>query len=464
MQNFDGDKEQGAVVMVVQAKASLEVLTWDKVRKDVHNVNPNFAKTVDALSPSNDYFFIKVKYPYGSQVLKNAVLMLPDKNGNLVPITDSSIDPHIRSAIDYNLNSNPVSMVLKNTFEIYLPLEDRTIPLNGLVKPGSTFGTFRILHPQGSHQPKFIWDMTAGARSIFMLPKITEAKKHMQLRKKFSLTVDKPSSLMAHWEIFRQLANHPDFPQPWDAEILYFSKSWFEHLDDKDWFAFYYQFHRSIWGRTEFLRNQPIWNLIFSIILKDYEARPSAYTTDTTKYLIYVGIGEQPGFAPARNNIAAPIEGLQKIYKEEYELRNYPPIIMQPDTFGMLNPKQHPIYYSLQFPTAIEFGKNSRERPSLISDLHEIKSLLKRYEMELLSNKFNTNGTPIHDLFNLVAFDYFHNNVELHAGMLNSAEMSKEDEGLLTTLDGTLHKEFPDMCSFVKGCIRVSKKAKAESA
>lgn len=440
-------------------KGKLETLAWSEARPEIQKFNPTLAKLIDELDPGEDHFFLKATYPFGGSALEKANLVLPnDKDGTLVPITDSSVSNKVKEAIGYNLNSNPVSIILKNTFEVYLPLPDRTIPLNGLMQPGTTFGTFRILNPDGSQQPKFLWNMTAGARSMFMLPRITETKKHMHLKKKYGLTADKPASLINHWEIFKQLSRYSDFPQPWDAEILFFSKKWFEHQDDPKWFGFYYYFHRSVWSGTEFVRNQPIWNLIFSLILQDYETRPSAYITDTTKYLMHVAIGAQPGFAPASNNLAGPIEGLQEIYSEDYELKNYPPIIMVPERFNMLDATTSPVYYSLQFPTAIEFGKSSRLRPSLIHDLHDIRALMMRYEKDLLADKYQVENTPIYDLFKKVKFDYFHNHVELHTGMRNSSEMAKEDPNLLTTVNGRRYKEFPDMCSFVKGCVRLSHK------
>ena len=398
--------------MSYQEKGKLEIVTWPKVRDIVAKIKPDFARVVDELDPSDEHFFIKCSYPFGSKVLKGAVLMIPaGENGRLVPLTDPSVDKKIKEAISYNLNSNPVSMVLKNSFEIYLPLEDRTIPLlNGLIPSGTIFGMFRILHPQSSYQPRFLWEMTSGNRSMFMLPKITETKKHMRIKKQFDLSMEKPISLMSHWQVFKELSQHPDFPQPWDAEILFFSKTWFDHLNDKAWLAFYHYLQNLAWIGTELWRNQPIWSLISSLILQEYQARPSAYVCDTVKYLIHIAIGEQPGFAPAKNNLGGPIEGLQKIYKEEYDIRHYPPIIMCPTQFRMKDVDAMPVYYSLQFPTAMEFGKSTRTRTSLISDLHDIRALLTRYAHDMLSNKYLTESTPIHDSFKSVEFDYFHNN------------------------------------------------------
>lgn len=437
-------------------KGSLEKATWNEVRDEVAKVNPTFAKIIDDLNPSDKYWVARVKYPYGSQVMKRSILSLPNAEGDIVPITDPSISNDIREGIGYNLNSNPVSLVLNNSFEIYLPFEDRTIPLDGLLTPGSAFGAWRILNPEGTQQPVFIWDMTAGARSTFMLTKIGETRKHMRLKKKYALSKDTPTNYIDHWEVMKEIANHPDFSQPWEAEILYFSKQWFEHLDDKAWHDFYYYFHRSIWRGTEFWRNQPIWNLIFSLILNEYKSPMSAYIMDTVKYLIHIGIGALPGLAPARNSIAGPFKGIQEVYSNEYKL-NHPPVIIQPSIFDMNDPKCPPIYYSLQFPNAIEFKPSSRQQKSIISDLHQVRSLLKRYEHVLLSDTFNIGGTPIAELFKLAQYDYFHSAVELHEGMRDSSEM-REDKYLRTTLDGVEHEDFPDNCLFGKGCIRISRK------
>jgi hypothetical protein len=444
--------------MRISFKGSIEKLTWKKARKEVFNVNPGFAEIIDALSPDDKHWLVKVRYPYGSPVMEKSVLMLPNSKGDIVPITDSSIDSELREGIDYNLNSNPVSVVLKNAFEIFLPLEDRTIPLSGVINPGTVFGAWRRLTPEKTEHPAFIWDMTAGARSVFMLPKITEGLRHKKLEKAFGVSSNLPKTLMRHWDVFRQLANSSSITQePWSAEILYFSKHWFNHLKDEKWAQFYQYFYHSGWAGNEFWRNQPIWNLIFSLILKDYESRPNAYVMDTAKYLLNMGAGALPGLGPVRDTTAGPFDLIQDIYTNVYDIRNYPPIIIQPQRFRLRDTSAPPVYYSLQFPNALEFKPSSRMRASVISDLHEIRSLMMRYEQELLSNRFNIGGTSLRDLFDRISYDYFHSGVELHNGMRDSKEMLS-DIGLRTTLDGKLHDSFPSSCLFGKGCIRLAQK------
>lgn len=444
--------------MSLSFKGSAEKLSWKQARADVAKVNPEFAKLIDELNPGNKYWLVKATYPYGCPVLQRSVLTLPNAKGHVVPITDSSIDPEIKQGLGYNLNSNPVSLVLNNSFEIFLPLADRTIPLSGIIKPGTAFGAWRVLNPKNTEQPVFVWEMTAGARSVFMLPKITETLKHQKLEKTLGVNLPLPRTLMQHFDVFKIIANSEQMShKPWNAQILYFCEDWFKHLNDSKWAAFYSYFHRSGWAANEFWRNQPIWNLIFSLVLQNYESKPNAYVMDTAKYLLNMGVGAMPGMGPVCDTLTGPFDFIQEVYNSVYEIRNYPPIIMQPHFFDLKDQNANPVYYSLQFPNALEFKPSTRQRASVISDLHEIKSLMKRYENDLISNKYNIDGTSLMILFDKVKYTYFHSAVDLHDGMCDSSEM-KDDIYLRTTLDGKVYENFPSTCLFGKGCVQVSHK------
>ncbi len=58
-----------------------------------------------------------------------------------------------------------------------------------------------------------------------MLPKISETNSHNKLAQAFHLSNPSPRSLLDHWNIFREIANHPSLGDPWTAEILFFQKS-----------------------------------------------------------------------------------------------------------------------------------------------------------------------------------------------------------------------------------------------
>lgn len=439
-------------------KPRMEELTWEQVRSDVLKVNPEFVKIVDKLNPSKEYTLFKARYPYGSEILRQGDLYIPNAEGELVSLKHSSISDHIRNLLNYNLDSNPVSMCLNKSVELFITLENHTIPLYSIARPGNLFGLWRVLSDNVTLQPKFIWSMTAGARSIFMLPKISEAERHKKLKKFFHLQEEVPRTLMDHWEIFRGIADHPDFSEPWSVETLFFSKKWLDHLRDDAWQGFNYFLYETAWKSSEFWRNQFFWNLIFSIVQQEKNLHPSFYIFDTVKYLLAIGVGELPGFAPAIDDSVAPVKGIQKAYIDIYNLKNYAPIIMQPYLFSLADKDSRPVYYSLQYPNATEFGPKSRSRSSIITDLYEIKSVFNKFLKALSSGKFNIQSTKYYDLLNSVNFDYFHNNVESYHDIKESREIPSGDCSFLQQFENYDNAGFPVISAFVTGCIRISHK------
>lgn len=440
-------------------KASLQELTWAQVRDEVYKTNSEFARVIDDLNPNDSYTLYKVSYPYGAEILKNGNLFIPNDAGEIVPLKDHSIPTHIKENLSYNLESNPLSLVLKNSVELFFPLRDRTIPFFGLINKGKLFGAWRILSDGLSQQPKFIWDMTSGARSIFLLPKITEAEKHYKLKKTFELDLDKPRSLIDHWKIFKHIANHREFRQKWSTVLLFFSVKWVKHVNDDAWMKFNYHLVKDVWTTSEFRRNQFVWDLVYSMIQNLKNAKPNAYIADTAKHIMALAVGGLPGMAPAIDNSMAPIKGLQDVYLNVYQLENYVPTIIQPLTFNMKESNSRPVYYSLRFPTPIEFAPKIRNRTSIITELYETKSLLNKYLDEILQGNLNIVGTPEYDSVSKVAFDFFHNNNVNYSGIRHSEDVVKEDKTFTLDLSGGKNIDFPSTCTFLKGCVRISRRS-----
>ncbi len=436
-------------------KASMVELQWKDIRKEVAEKNAELAKIIDEIDPGPEYTLFKATYPFGSEILKRGLLYIPNAKGALVPLKSTEISVQIQEKLNYNVGTNPVSILLKNTAEIFMVLENNTIPLYGLIPPGKLISTWRILNPNYSHSPAFLWNMTAGARSIFMLPKISETAGYNKLRKEFQLQVEKPKILLEHWAIFREISNHSNFGEIWTMDILFFSKKWFQHLNDKRWRDFKIYLLEKAWQSSEFFRNQFIWDLAFSLIQRQRNIRPNPYIADTVKNLLAMGIGALPGFTSALDNNAAPIHRLQEIFSTIYQLNEYAPIIMQPHFFS--SKESRPIYYSLQYPTTIEFSPKSREGSTKIFDLYEIKSLLNKYLTDIHSDKLNVSNTPFFNLPNKIQYDFFHTDIENYIGIRSSKEISKEDPTIIQTLTG-INKNFPANSAFIRGCIRITAK------
>jgi hypothetical protein len=168
-----------------------------------------------------------------------------------------------------------------------------------------------------------------------------------------------------------------------------------------------------------------------------------------------MGVGMMPGFAPAINDTAGPISRIQQAYNEIYDL-DYAPIIMQPTMFKA--GAQQPIYYSLSYPTTVNFSPRSRADSSKLSDLYEIKSLLSKYLHDIRTLELNLDDTLMHDLPNIVEFDFFHTETKTYRGIHSSSDLPIGDPLFTKTAYGS-NKPFPVNGIFVNGCIRLKDKS-----
>ncbi|MCL5261540.1 MAG: hypothetical protein M1561_07755 [Gammaproteobacteria bacterium] len=443
--------------MSERLKASIIELDWSEARKDLIKVNPRLTKIIDNLNPNKKHTIFKTRYLYGDEILKRSKLYLPNPSGKLIAIDDANTDPHIRSSLDYNLLSNPVSVLLNNSAEIFLPLPDRTVPIFDLIKPGAIFGAFRILNSvQPSHHPAFIWDMTAGARSIFMLAKISTSEKHKKLKKMFSLDKEAPKNFVNHWEMFRQLANSKFFPDEWFIEILFFSKEWFSHLNDKAWLEFNNYLFQKVWDGSDYWRNIFLWNIIFTLMQRKLEIKVSPYIFSTVKHLLAISIGEAPGFVPAVDNTAAPITALQNIYIDIYKTK-YAPIIMHPGVIDPKSPHCNPVYYSFSYATLLEFWQKSRLRDSFIDDILEVRNMLNNCIRLITANEYNVANTPLYDGSKNSKFEYFHTDIgDGFDGISKDKDILLSDQIFLQSANKT-SGNFPINSAFFKGCVRISR-------
>lgn len=208
--------------MVNQEK--IKQCEWKTIRSEVEKVNPQLTAIIDLISPNKDFKLFKAIYNYGSHILYNGKIYLPEDDCPL-EFSESAANHLLKNELCYNVGTNPVSLILNNTTEIYMIVENFTIPLYGLIEPGKIFSTWRVLSQGHTHAPAFLWNMTAGARSIFLLPKISDTLNYNKLRQKYHLETDKPKKLLDHWKVFKEISNHPNFESKWNTEILFFQKN-----------------------------------------------------------------------------------------------------------------------------------------------------------------------------------------------------------------------------------------------
>ncbi len=430
--------------------------TWQEVREEILRLNAPLVEIVDRIAPGDEIKMYRVKYRYGDKILDKGRFYLPDINGGFVELSESLEPKTLAEDIGYNLYTNPVMIPLQNTMELYIEVEGRVVPF-AVVQPGNVFGLSRILDEIDSnhlsHTSKSLWDMTAGARSVFMLPKISDNMAHTRLLKHFGFNIEKPRELIDHWQVFKQLAKARDFIEPWEFEVLLLPKQWFEHLNDPAWRELKIFFLQKNRQSHSFWLNVAAWQMTFSRIQHLKHIKASPHMIDTVRHLFVIASGVAPGFRPAIESSMAPVKGIQAAYIDYYDIA-YKPIIMAP---YMLDITDHQAaYYSLQYPTSIEYSPKSSGGTSTINDLDELTTLMRKYLSQLVNPDLNLENTILERLGKCLRVEYFHTNPNQYESILSADNIAAEDADfnkLLYETDRPL--DFARNSSFVKGCIKL---------
>jgi len=430
---------------------SVQKCYWADVRKEITKLNSDFARIIDDIDPGKKFRLYRIKYRYGSEIVRKGVFHIPNDQGKLIPITEPSIPNQIQTDLNYNLLSNPVSMLLKNSSELFINLEKHSIPSYGLARPGNVLSTGIILNKTHSLQPAFIWNMTAGARSIFMLPKISNTKNHKNLQKTFHINIGAPESMFQHWHVFRELVNSKNINCNWETEILYFSKPWINLFTSDNYITLEHYLLKQQFKGSEYWRHQYIWNMVFSKLQNEYNIKDEPYIIETVHHILFMGLGVLAGFKVAKDELYAPIKQIQTAYTDVYKLRPYPPIIMQPHCLSQDTPDS--IYYSLNYPNTLEFPPRTSHRRSSISDLYSISNLLNKYIKRLSDNSFNTRGSVFDLALDKRQYSFYHDLHKDYSNINSTENIPLEDSTFMK--DNNTKQNFPILASFVRGCIKV---------
>jgi hypothetical protein len=431
-------------------------VAWHEIEAEVKKVNPEFHTIVCELDPGPEYRLYVGEYPYGYQLLKNGRIQIPVSPYKSAPLTSDKISKQIRDDLSYNKLSNPVSLILQNSFEIYINNNSPNLPAMGSVVPtGTLFSLSRVVcENEVSHHPAFVWDMTSGARSIYMLPKISQTKKYKRLRAQLGINVEPPKSNLEHWHVFKEIAIAEQAPT-WKTKSLMFSKKWFASLEDSAWLKFKSYLLNQFRRTYDLLGNNYIWDMLFCLILQEKKLRPSLYINNIVTHLFQIYLGTCPASAPAIDENFGPIEFLQQSFLNIYGLTDYLPTILIPQRFSHTD--QQPVYYSLQNSNIIGTPKK-KDNSSLISDLYDINALLNKYLIEIKSGRYNLEDTPFYDNIDQLEITPFHPTPERYQSIKTVEEIPKNDPSFTKILckNQNPNLEVALHSSLLNGCFRFS--------
>jgi len=426
----------------------IEKLNWNEARQYFEKANPVITKIIDDIWPTQNHHLLKIRYPFGALILNDTKFQVPSKNGKISPLIEADVSSEIKQMLGYC--SLPLGLVIKNNVEIYRDLEDRIFPV-AFYGHDIDMGIWEYF---GWVTP---YNVSAGARSLYMVPKISSSVGHKRLRQEFGVTPHPPKKPFDHWEIFRQIANSSNFPESWNCEIVFLTKAWFDSiLKDKAWFSLNDYLWRKGWQHCGYARIKTIFDALWQHFVKRFANkgfRVDPYIMDTLKHLLYVGTSAISAFGPMGNDdVAGPLKTIQRVYKEVYGLKDYVPTIMQPQYLE----KNNPIYYSLSMPTLLETLPKSRNRPSTIEMIRELKGLI-QYLFQEIDIDLKIQNTPLNEILFKLQFEYFHNEMYAYGKNIRPAsEMPDKDHRLLYCSSYQKCSKFSDSGPLVQGCIRIN--------
>lgn len=239
--------------------------SWKEIKTEIAALNPQLFDIIEEINPSDDYRVYKISYPFGAKIVDKGKLCIPGADGTCYPLSECDRSEFIE---DLNYAAIPLGLILSKSCEIFIESKQQIISLD-LLGAKQLFGLFEVLAKQTStdnKQPP--WSITAGARSIFMLPKITDMNAHRRIIRTYKVQSQPPQSLTDHWQIFTKIAQHTETTRPWRCEILFFSGTWLHTQKDSPlWAKFNNYLYSQAWIESAHLRNKTILNLLWRFLL-----------------------------------------------------------------------------------------------------------------------------------------------------------------------------------------------------
>lgn len=428
-------------------------VSWNDVRKRVAQVEPKFAELVDELNPDASFPLFLVYLPYGALKGDTESSFLPDSKGNLYRLSDSHVPKEIIQHLGYGLGGSPMGMVLEKQLEYFIDLKHKGITIPWLIySPGQFFPYSTILGCQSNdvYAPNGLLTVTSGARSTFMLPNIGCNTHHVNLKRHFNIKRQAPKTLYEHWTIFKDILDSKVINCDWKSCLIYFSEKWVTAIhNDKAWMKLKLYLNESAWRKFEYERNRIYYDIAFSLIQEKRNLKPNPYLRDTAQHLFATALGAAPGYVPACDEQALPLNILQRVFVESYGLKKYNPTIMQPAHFNFANNKT-PIYYSLQHPSTHVFSPKSREVSSTINEILELEYIMRVFCEELSSKTNICSDTVIGKIAKNTEFNYFHNKSDRQGIIRQSSDIPQSDMRFID--------KFASDAPFVRGCVSIQNK------
>ncbi len=439
-------------------------LYWEDVRKQVAKLDKQLAKIIDDISPGKKFPVYKAYYPFGMTIADTKELFLPNMQGSSYKIDDADVPQDIIKHLGYAQYSIPTGMVLEKDIEYYVDRtkDGYTIPWF-YYSPGSLFPLSRTLQSKQtglhSYSGSNLLLLVAGARSTFMLPQVSIALNHSYLQRDYNFESPPPEELYEQWQIFKAISDSKVRGNNWHACLLYLSQIWRDKIHDDDaWLQLKFYLYEKAWNSVVYRRNQPFYDMAFSIIQKERNLKPNPYLLDTARHLFAIAMGAFPGYKPATDESALPLNLIQAAYIESYGLKKYVPTVIQPTLYNFENPEQA-VYYSLQNPSLHVFSPKSRKDSNTSKEMRELVHIIKVIKEELCKPGIPCSDSILGVVARKVHMRAFHNKADAYHVIQPTKDIPNCDECFLKPTKGKSKSQqgFSADAKFLRGCVSLSR-------
>jgi hypothetical protein len=442
------------------ATQSLRLTSWAKIKERVMALHPKLCTALNDIPHVDDFRVMTVQYPFGAEILKDGVFQL-NLDCEVMPHDDERIPLEIKNHLNYPWQVLPVSMVLTHSFDSFIPTPSHIMPYQ-MLGPGEILSLLTIFDRKDAYGIfQSTHCATAGCRSLFTLPKISDATYNQKLKHAYNVNEHTcPKTYTDQWALFHELATAEKFHDGWYCELLIFPRRFFEVIRETP--ELRSLLLQEVWGFTAFSRNLSSYDILWSCYIEkavDSAARHHPGIIETVKHLIKIALLEVPGFAPTIDDTAGPVTKLMDTLINTYKIRYHMPIFMELSQYD----GRHPVYYSLHRHTFAHSFQSQHSFQHTRQELIEIKHILEDFRDHVLGNKlpFDLEGSSLATMFSTTDFDFFHPQGE---GELRSdIDMIATDDPRFTELMAQFPckrtLKFPSSAAFFHGCIRISARA-----
>lgn len=297
-------------------------LSWDKVQAGIARVNKPLFELLKRVDGIDNMYFHVLEYPYGQIIADEHYFYLPDDGGKTAMV--------------------PFSMVLEKNLEMFIEFKGKSSTYK-VYGEGELLGVSISSTNLIQHQPSDILQISSGARNVFLLCPIADARPHSNLEKYFKTKLPKPENLDLHYFTFKELCKASRCE--WRAKLLIFPMELVRQIKENKLPNISNLIKEYDSNQTEYYANTPFYNYLKTYIKANNDKiSQNIFVNDVLTQLVDIGVGQIPGYGLAVNDNLIPTGFINEIYRDVYKSK-YTPILMIPSHFNQEN--NYPVFYSI---------------------------------------------------------------------------------------------------------------------